>query len=67
MDYEIVLRSNWTLRFGRLLHPGTYRVPEDLTPEEAERALLEADASRSVVSKGPAPLNKLRGKAPSDK
>jgi len=67
MDYEIILRSKWTPNFGRLLHPGTYRVPEDLTHEEAERALVEADASRSTVSKGPAPFNKLRGKAPSDK
>lgn len=67
MDFEIILRSNWCPHFGRLLHPGTYRVPEDLSPELAARALAETDAQRRMVEKGPAPENKFRGQAPRQK
>lgn len=63
MDYEITLHDNWRPGNGRLLHPGTYRIPEDLSEEMADRAIAEAGATRKESQKPPAPANKIRGRA----
>lgn len=68
MDYEITLHENWRPGDGRLLHPGHYRVPEDMSEEFAQRAIAEGGATRKAEPpKPPAPLNKARRAAPETK
>jgi hypothetical protein len=68
MDYRITLPRAWRPDH-RLIHPGTYRVPEDMSPADAERALKEADALKEtreppVVAKSEPPGGKRRGRPP---
>jgi hypothetical protein len=68
MDYRITLPRPWRPDH-RLIHPGTYRVPEDMSPADAERALREADALKETtespgVANSEAPESKRRGRPP---
>jgi len=47
--------------------PGTYRIPEDLSEEMAERAIKEANATWVADAEEPAPKKKMKGDAPENK
>lgn len=68
MHYRITLHRPWRPD-RRLIHPGRYRVPEDMSAEMAERALAEAGATKETPSprKDGAAENKLRGRPPMNK
>jgi hypothetical protein len=66
VDYEITLHANWRPDH-RLLHPGHYRIPEDISDELAQRAIAEAGATRRTPVKTPAPANKTRAASPQQK
>lgn len=61
MDYKITLHSGWRPKPMTLIHPGIYRVPEDMSHEMAELALKTNRATRlddKAFSKAGAPENK---------
>jgi hypothetical protein len=75
MDYRITLMKGWRPD-RRLIHPGTYRVPEDMSHADAERALKEAGAEKltpqsrvtqNIVEPEVPPKKKARGRPPENK
>lgn len=61
MKYELIVFKNWHFDRTKFLTPATYRVPEEVSEEMAERAIKENAGKRidRMKLKAPAPENKL--------
>jgi hypothetical protein len=70
---KIEVQRLWAYAPGKRLHPGTYRVPEDVDQITADRAVADGAAVRLPEPearpnrKGPAPENKVLDHAPDTK
>lgn len=60
MKYAIELTQNFRPDSRTLLHPGVYRIPEDMTEERAELAINAGATKIEQKAQLAAPENKVR-------